>query len=442
MKKFLFILSCTTLSLCAAEIGIFPEKLIYPMAGFDKWQCGKDAITTVQTRGYSWSAAVPVKLDAAKVTAFNVELAADADFNSKLTIYFRKPGEKGFAKENFCRKNFKSVANTSQVVTIPMKNANWKDTVTAFRFDLSGKKGVTWKISRIWFTGEEGALLEPITTVPAKPKAKPKAPKAKTQNANLSSDVVIFPGKTKIFPQVGFKSFQQNETEIVAEHSAGYAYTAAIPAAISSEKYKFFNCLLESPTAVSGNLTFYHRYKSEKSFHARKYRRVPFSLSAGKAKIVSLPLNGAWKNIIDCFRFDLSAKPGQRWIIRKVWFSKKLPENFKNKDFEASLKLGPAPVELVEKRYDLLAGIEYRFALRANNAKSVKTTISFFDDTDNCIGGMATDKVSGEGIQEVLFSIPECTTYTKISVAASAEKSGIISDFQFGVTGRRTGDNW
>ena len=63
-----------------------------------------------------------------------------------------------------------------------------------------------------------------------------------------------------------------------------------------------------------------------------------------------------WKNIIDCFRFDLSAKPGQKWIIRKVWFSKKLPENFKNKQFETAVKLTSAPVELVEKRYDLLSG--------------------------------------------------------------------------------------
>ena len=440
MKRSILFAFCFSAVLSAAEIGIFPEKLIYPMAGFDKWQCGKEAITTVQTRGYSWSSAVAVKLDAAKVTAFNVELSADADFNSKLTIYFRKPGEKGFAKENFCRKNFKSVANKVQVVSIPMKNANWKDTITAFRFDLSGQKGMTWKISRIWFTGEDDALLEPLAAVPAKAKAKPQ--KIKTAGANLSSDVVIFPGKKKIFPQVGFKSFQQNETEIVAEHSAGYAYTAAVPAAISAEKYKFFNCLLESPTAVSGNLTFYHRYKNEKSFNARKYRRVPFSLSAGKAKVVSVPLDGAWKNIIDCFRFDLSAKPGQKWSIRKVWFSKKLPENFKNKDFEASLKLGPAPVELVEKRYDLLAGIEYRFALCASNAKTVNTTIEFFNDTDDCIGRMVADKVSEEGIQELIFSIPECTTYTKITVSGSAEKSGILSDFQFGVTGRRTGDNW
>ena len=54
------------------------------MAGFDKWQCGKDAITTVQTRPYSWSAVVPVELKAAEVSAFNVVLSAAEDINGKL----------------------------------------------------------------------------------------------------------------------------------------------------------------------------------------------------------------------------------------------------------------------------------------------------------------------------------------------------------------------
>ena len=132
MKRGLFLVFCMALLANGADIGIFPEKMIYPMAGFDKWQCGKDAITTVQTRGYSWSSAVPVKLDASKVTAFNVELAADCALNSKLTIYFRRAGEKGFHKECFSRSSFKTVANTPQVVTVPMKNKHWKGVITAF----------------------------------------------------------------------------------------------------------------------------------------------------------------------------------------------------------------------------------------------------------------------------------------------------------------------
>ena len=140
MKKFLFILSCMALLASGAEIGVFPEKMLYPMAGFEKWQCGKDAITTVQTRGYSWCSAVPVKLDASKITAFNMEVAADCELNSKLTIYFRREGEKGFDKECYSRVNFKAAANKPQVVTIPMKNKHWKGVITAFRFDLSGKK--------------------------------------------------------------------------------------------------------------------------------------------------------------------------------------------------------------------------------------------------------------------------------------------------------------
>ena len=53
--------------------------MLKPMAGFDKWLCGKDAITTVQTRDYSWSATVPIEMHASGATEFNVTLAADQD---------------------------------------------------------------------------------------------------------------------------------------------------------------------------------------------------------------------------------------------------------------------------------------------------------------------------------------------------------------------------
>lgn len=440
MKKFLFILSCAALCASAADIGIFPEKMIYPMAGFDKWQCGKDAITTVQTRGYSWSSAVPVKLDASKVTAFNVELAADCDLNSKLTIYFRREGEKGFHKECFSRSNFKTVANTPQVVTVPMKNKHWKGVITAFRFDLSGKKDVTWKISRIWFTGDESAVLAPITAAPAK--AKKSKPVKVNENANISSDIVLFPGKKKIFPQVGFKEFKQQDDCIVAEQSQGYAYTAAIPMNIRADKYKFFNCLIESPNNVSGNFTIYYMRKGEKSFKSFNYRRNTFSISAGKPQVISIPLGGTWKGAFDRIRFDFSAKSGQKWVIRKLWFSKKLPENFKNKEFEVPVKLDSTPVKLVEKRYDLLEGREYRFALRNSGGAQVKTSVLFYNDTDECIGKSSVDKVSADGTQELLFSLPESTTCTVLEVTASGKKGDVLDDFQFAPTARRTGANW
>ena len=70
MRSGLFFIFSIALLTNGADIGIFPEKMVYPMAGFDKWQCGKDAITAVQTREYSWCSAVPVKLDASKITAF------------------------------------------------------------------------------------------------------------------------------------------------------------------------------------------------------------------------------------------------------------------------------------------------------------------------------------------------------------------------------------
>ena len=440
MKRGLFLLCCMALLANGAEIGIFPEKMVYPMAGFDKWLCGKDAITAMQTRGYSWSSAIRVKLDASKITAFNVELAADCDLKSKLTIYFRREGEKGFHKECFSRSNFNASANTPQVVTVPMKNKHWKGVISAFRFDLSGKKGANWKISRIWFTGDESAVLAPVTANAVKVK-KSKPVKA-NENANISSDIVVFPGKQKIYPLVGFKSFTQQSDCIVAEHSQPYAYTAVIPVNIRADKYKFFNCLIESPNNVSGNFTIYYMRKGEKSFKSFNYRRTSFSLAAGKSRVISIPLGGSWKGSFDRIRFDFSAKSGQKWSIRKLWFSKKLPENFKNKDFEVPVKLGSTPVKLVEKRYDLLEGREYRFALRSKGNAQVKTTVSFYNDTDECIGKKSVENISADGMQELLFSLPESTTYTVLEMSASGKSGDIIDDFKFAPTARRTGANW
>ena len=121
MKKLLSLICCCAIAAGAENIPIYPERMVYGMAGFEKWQCGKDAITAVQTRGYSWSATVPVEFTASGINDFNVVLAADQDINAKLTIYFRRKGEKSFDKASFCRKNFTAKANEAQLVTIPMQ---------------------------------------------------------------------------------------------------------------------------------------------------------------------------------------------------------------------------------------------------------------------------------------------------------------------------------
>jgi hypothetical protein len=157
VKKFLLLLCCCFSVSVFADITVFPGSKINSMAGFQTWQCGADAITAVQSRGYSWSAMVPVNFEAAGVTAFNIVLSASEDLNGKLTIYFRRKGEQTFDKASFCRQNFTAKANEPLTVTIPMKNGNWKDDITGFRFDISGKKGLKWTISKIYFTAEEAA---------------------------------------------------------------------------------------------------------------------------------------------------------------------------------------------------------------------------------------------------------------------------------------------
>ena len=230
MKKFFFLLVFAASALFAVEIGFFPEKMIYPMVGFAKWQCGKHAITAEQTRGYSFTSAITAGFDAEKIKFFNVELECAAAVNGKLTIYFNHSGRK-FSSANYCRKNFSLSADVPQVVSIPMKSAGWKGKIAAFRFDISGKAGLKWTIRRVWFSDSE----------PGK-------------NAG---ELVIFPGSVPLDGRVGFKKFVRTNDAITAEHSKGYAYTTDIPLGINAADYKYFNLIVESKNNVSGNMSLY-----------------------------------------------------------------------------------------------------------------------------------------------------------------------------------------
>ena len=51
MKRFLTsLVFAVALASSAADLSLFPEKMIHPMVGFAKWQCGKDAITAEQAK--------------------------------------------------------------------------------------------------------------------------------------------------------------------------------------------------------------------------------------------------------------------------------------------------------------------------------------------------------------------------------------------------------
>lgn len=436
MKKLFLLLFCCAAGSVFANIGIFPEMMLKPMAGFDKWLCGKDAITTVQTRDYSWSATVPMEMYASGVTEFNVTLAADQDIKGKLTIYFRKKGEKRFGSGNFCRSNFTLKANEPQKVTIPLKNKNWKDFITGFRFDISGKKGVNWKIYQIYFTGSPDSVI----FKGAQKKAAVK--KAAAPVVDNSSDIIVFPGK-KVTDQVGFKSFKCEAGEIVAVQSKDYSYTASIPLNLKkAENYKFFNCTLEANESISGNMSIYFAKKGEKSFKSVNRLRMPFAVTAKNARTISIPLKSKnWRGVVERFRMDISGKADVQWKISKMWFSKKEPGSFRNKVFNSPVTIGKDAVSLEELRYDLLEGREYRFAFECSKVKNPGIKVELYDDTDRKLGTFTADGAGYDNVCCNQFSLLPGTTYTKIIVSGSGE-GGVLKNFQFGETGRRTGANW
>ena len=289
MKKLLLLLCCAICAGAFADITVFPGSKINSMAGFQSWQCGADAITAVQSRDYSWSAMVPVGFNAAKVSAFNVELSASEDINGKLTIYFRRKGEKTFDKASFCRKNFSAKANAPILVSIPMKNGNWKGDITGFRFDISGKKDVKWTVSKIYFTSEEEAVS--------------------------ASEIGIFP-EMMLYPMAGFDKWLCGKDAITAVQTRPYSWSAVVPVELQAANVTAFNVVLSAAEDVNGKLTIYFRRKGEKTFDKASFCRKNFTAKANEPVLVTIPLkNGNWKDIITGFRFDISGKKVLAWKI-------------------------------------------------------------------------------------------------------------------------------
>ena len=123
-----------------------------------------------------------------------------------------------------------------------------------------------------------------------------------------------------------------------------------------------------------------------------------------------------------------------------MWFSKKEAGMFKNKVFETPIDLGGSPVKLVEKRYDLLEGREYRFSMDSKAVKNAAVKVRCFNDVDQKIGSF--DSIAKDGVCTLLFALPEGTTCTAIEVSADGNAGSKLENFKFGETGRRTGDNW
>ena len=253
MKKSLILALFAALSAIAADYPVFPEKMVHTMAGFERWQCGRDAITMRQTRDYAWSATVPVEFDAASYRYFNVEISSDRDVaNGALAVYFRNEGERSLKDAKYRRTVFTLPKNTKMVVSVPMTSKLWQGKITGFRFDLGGGKDVNWTITRIWFS------------------------EAAAPDSN--GDFSVFPGTSPIRGMVGFKTFEIKNGVISAEQNKAYSYTSTITLGIKAEEYGFFNILVETPDPVSGSLSIYFTHPGERVFSDSNYLRTAFTV--------------------------------------------------------------------------------------------------------------------------------------------------------------------
>ena len=411
-KTFVCMVFAAAFGLSAADLPVFPERMIHPMVGFAKWQCGKTEITAEQTKSYAWTAAVPVKIDAAAFRYFNVELAPDAEVNGSLTMYFRNEGEKSFDAKNFIRTKFSLGKGVVQRVSLPLKGALWQGNVSAFRFDLSAPKGTHWSIRRVWFSD--------------------------SMPADAGGDFTVFPSSVPIHPMAGFQSLARQGDTLAAEHAKPYAWTADIPLGINAENYHYFNCLIETADGkpAQGSLSIYFKNEGDKKFSEAKFMRVPFTVNSPSGQIVTIPLKKNWKGFVAAFRFDLSAQTGRKWIIRRIWFSRQTPTVFMNRAFYAPAALTPEPKIFTETRLDLVNNHEYRFAFEAAKAKT-DCEVRFFSADDRLLG-----KKTAPGRNELIFTVPDNAVRSVITVTASSSGGGVLRNFSLAQNPAASGPYW
>jgi|GEM_PF-5623210 len=414
MKRILTsLVFAAAIALTAADLSLFPEKMIHPMVGFGKWQCGKDAITAEQTKGYAWTAVIPVKFEAASFRYFNVELAADADISGSLSFYFRNEGESKLDDKKFFRTKYSLGKGTFQIVSVPLNGSLWQGSISGFRFDLSARVGTVWTIRRVWFSD--------------------------SRPADANGDFTVFPGSAPISKMVGFKSLTRQGDTLVAEQSKAYAWTADIPLGINAADYTCFNCLIAPADGkpVNGSLSIYFKTDGEKKFSSAKFFRTSFSISSPEGQIVTVPLKKGWNGFVTAFRFDLSSRAGQKWIIRKVWFSRKVPTAFTNRAFYGSIVLGKEPAVFRESRLDLVNNREYKFAFQSS--KNVRTECEacfFFAD------GRRLGTVRSQGENELIFTVPDNAVRTEITLRASSPDGGSLRNFTLAENPDSSGPYW
>lgn len=412
MKKLFVCMIAAALSgLAAAELPVFPENMIHPMVGFAKWQCGRTEITAEQSKPYAWTAVVPVKMDAAAFRYFNVELSADAEVSGSLSMYFLNEGEKRFDAKKYFRTKFMLEKGNLRRISLPLNGALWQGNISGFRFDFSAPQGIHWSIRRVWFSD--------------------------SMPSDANGDFTLFPGSVPILPMVGFKSLARQSDALAAEHAKPYGWTADIPLGINAGDYGYFNCLIETADGkpAQGALSIYFKNEGDRKFSEARHMRTPFTVNSSSGQVVSIPLKTNWKGFVTSFRFDISAQTGQKWIIRRIWFSRNRPTVFMNRAFYGTIVLTPEPKTFTETRTDLVNNREYRFHFEAVNAKT-DCEVRFFS---------ADDRQTGEktvpGGHELVFTVPDNAVRSVIAVTASSS-GGVLRNFSLSADTAGSGPRW
>ena len=137
------------------EMQLFPGKVaIQAMVGFQSWKTENDIIHAVQSRDYSYTAAIPVHDKAEKYRFLNVLLKSPTTVSARLVVYFRSPSEKSFTEGKHLRTPFTLAPGKLAMVTIPLKE-KWQGEIESLRLDFSSSPGQNWLIERIWLSSQQ-----------------------------------------------------------------------------------------------------------------------------------------------------------------------------------------------------------------------------------------------------------------------------------------------
>ena len=137
------------------DLVLFPGKRpIRQMTGFQTWKIEDDVIHAVQSKDYSYTAAIPVHDSAEKYRFLHLLLRSPNAVSARLVIYFRSPGEKNFSTKSL-RAAVSLSPNKLALATIPLNGKEWKGEIDSLRLDFSSEQGQEWFVERIWLAPQQ-----------------------------------------------------------------------------------------------------------------------------------------------------------------------------------------------------------------------------------------------------------------------------------------------